>query len=95
MDKKLSVTVDDVVRLLNEINEMDSTILPKLIKYRVPANKKIAMHPTIQVGERSKKRYEVGLLGILNGLFPTLEDGYGHIAACYSKGRLLKFLRLK
>jgi hypothetical protein len=69
-----------IVSLLNEINEMDPSVLPALIEHRVPCNQKLADHPTVQVG-KDADGYEVGILGILNGLLGTKEDSTGYLAA--------------
>lgn len=72
------ITVEQAIGRLNEINEMDPTVLPALINFRVPCNQALADHPTVQVGH-GQDGYEVGLLGILNGIFGADERGWGHI----------------
>ena len=86
--------LEHAVLVLNQVNELDPTVLPELIDYRVSCNKALADHPTVRVGKWSEKKpfglvgedkgYEVGLLGILNGLFGVKENGYGYIAARYA-----------
>jgi len=86
-------SIDDAIRILNEINEMDSEVLPALINQRVPRNQTLADHPTVQVGGRNslnisedayaERPFEVGLLGILNGLFGVADNGWGYIY-CHS-----------
>ena len=77
------VSVKKVIAILNEINELDTSVLPALISHRVSCNKALGQHPTVQVGyindDPKTERYEVGFLGILNGLFGTDENGWGHI----------------
>jgi len=88
------VQLGHTVLALNQINELDPTVLPLLIGHRVPCNQALADHPTVQVGKNGKG-YEVGLLGILNGFFGIKEDGYGYIAARYSDTRLGRIERFE
>lgn len=88
------IAVDRAVAILNQIHQMDPTVLPALINYRVPCNEILADHPTVQVGPIDKISNtgpaEVGLLGILNGIFGTVPGhGYGYIAAHYDDARNL------
>jgi hypothetical protein len=68
-----------------------------LIAQRVPCNSALADHPTAQVAEH-EGQVKIGLLGVLNALFGTLDDkagkyaGWGIIAAEYDDdGMLVKF----
>ncbi len=76
----MRVSLKQAVALLNGIHELDPTVLPALIEYRVPCNQELAEHPTVQVGVKDGG-WEVGILGILNGLFGTMKDGHGYITA--------------
>lgn len=90
---KESVTVDEVIDLLNDALGDDPDAMQALVETRVPCNQKLADHPTIQVGtveplvifntKESEEipQYRVGLLGILNGIFGIGESGSGQIAA--------------
>src|SRR5574343_430828 len=76
------VTVQVLVDKLNEINALDPSVLPALIEYRVPCNRAMADHESVQVGETAHRDgFEVGMLGILNGIFGVGEDGWGFIQA--------------
>ncbi|MEN6369496.1 MAG: hypothetical protein ABFD77_07355 [Thermotogota bacterium] len=86
----LSVTVLDVLGLLNEAVDLDHEAVRALCEGRVPCNEDLARHPTIQVSSyqseesAAKSAYRVGLIGILNGLFGIdPESGWGAIAANY------------
>lgn len=86
-----------IVQKLNEINELDSSVLPKLINYRVRCNDKFANHPTIQVGQANyPPGYQVGFLGILNGLIGVKTDDWGYVAADMNPdGSIKRFLILE
>lgn len=84
--------ITKVIETLNRIHEVDPTVLPALIEFRVPCNDALAGDPTIQVGQRREEDgWEVGFLGILNGVLGIREDGWGHVTAHYSAGKLTHF----
>lgn len=73
-----------VVALLNEALELDPVAISALCVHRVPCQIGLAMHPKIQVlqiGAQSLAQYEVGMIGILNGLSGVDATGKGAIAA--------------
>ncbi len=81
MDNKLDIeTAHKVVAFLNDLLEYDRPAVAALIANRVPCNKKMAEHPTVQVNAQHGG-YHVGLLGILNGLCGAKENGWGLITA--------------
>jgi hypothetical protein len=97
---------DDLIAFLNSLVEIDQYAMAELLCIRVPCNQTLADHPTVQVaagGERSRVTFiapgtfRVGMLGVLNGFYGTIDDGpcrgWGPIAAVYDKGRLLRFER--
>src|SRR5260370_34533955 len=57
--------------------------MPLIVAYRVPCNVAVADDDTVQVGriEGTDDEWEVGFLGILNGIFGTDDRGVGFIAA--------------
>lgn len=79
---KESVTIDDVIELLNDAFGKDPNAMNDLVKTRVTCNDALADHPTIQVGQFGDE-YKVGLIGILNGIFGMAEDGFGAIAGSF------------
>lgn len=86
MSIKSSITIDEVIELLNEVVKLDQLAITDLVNSRVPCNLALADHPTIQVGKLESfsdpdRKWRVGLLGLLNGFFGIAEDGYGTIAA--------------
>jgi len=84
-----------IVNFLNELLEIDPAAVSALIAARVPCNQFLADHPTVQIGEE-RGEFRVGLLGLLNGLCGTRENGYGFINAIYDGdadqlGNLVRF----
>lgn len=79
---KSSVTIEEVLEVLNRAVEVDPEAMHSLCTNRVPCNNTLAKDPTIQVSKtlREGANYKVGLLGILNGIFGTDESGWGTIA---------------
>ncbi len=74
------VSIDDVIALLNQATELDRAAISALLATRVPCNRELSDHPTIQSGA-TETGFEVGILGVLNGIFGTDERGWGPIAA--------------
>jgi hypothetical protein len=79
---KKRVTPGGVVRLLNEMLKMDGKAVDDLISHRVNCNEALSDHPTVQV-RKIGESYQVGMLGVLNGMFGVYEEGDGIIAAVY------------
>lgn len=95
MTLKQSVTIEETISLLNEMLKTDYEATFSLINNRVPCNKRLADHPTIQCGYDENKQFEVGLLGVINGLFGIDEKGFGAIGARYRDGKLIEFYEFK
>lgn len=95
---KQFINVDDVIVLLNDLIELDKSTIHALVETRVTCNDSIKNHPTVQVMSKDNVN-EVGLIGIINGLFGTLEGekfyGYGPICAEFDDvtGDLIRFKR--
>ena len=77
-----SVTVQDAVGMLNRALAADRPAIAALIANRMPCNEALADDPTIQVG-RQHGGFNVGMLGILNGLFGVDGAGWGSIAGVF------------
>lgn len=94
------VTVDDAIKLLNELLELDRPAVATLIANHVPCNLALADHETVQCAAQHGG-FRVGMLGILNGLFGTLPDGRGKIESVFEDSddpadhgrKLVKFKR--
>jgi hypothetical protein len=77
---KTSITVENVIEVLNEALIADPKAMNELILgCKVECNEMLADHPTIQIGYNGK--FRLGTLGLLNGLFEIDEKGFGPICA--------------
>lgn len=74
--------IEYAIKVLNRIHATDPTVLNALIEHRVPCNSELVKDPTVQVVTNGEG-FQVGLLGIINGIFGVQEDGKGYIAADY------------
>lgn len=73
-------TLDYVIEFLNELILIDPIAMHELfLNRRVKCNKALAHHPSVQVKGHKDGSFDVGILGILNGIFGTDKDGYGGI----------------
>ena len=73
--------IDRAVRILNEALEADPKAINRLMDSSVPVNDKLANHPSIQVRARpDASGNRLRPLGLIDGLFGTRDDSYGHIA---------------
>lgn len=83
MMKELDVELAKrIVDFMNELVKIDADAVSMLCNTRVPCNKEMLNHPTVQagsVGEDSTDR--VGMIGILNGLCGVGKGNWGIIAA--------------
>ena len=83
------LTLDKALEILNSMVEADPDAITALLEKRVPCNKALAHHPTVQMlGEYDIEGDvvggQVGLMGILNGLFGVGADGWGALVSCYN-----------
>lgn len=86
--------IEEAVAVLNRIHAADPSVLPRLIDHRVECNQTLARDPTVQVGriDGADDRWEVGLLGIVNGLFGVQGPrNFGYIGAVYDGHVLTHF----
>lgn len=94
---------EQMVEFLNSLIAIDPYAIAELLCARVPCNRALAVHPTVQVsdGNAAKVTYmapgtfRVGMLGIINGFFGAIEAGQNNgvrsIVAVYEDGRLVRF----
>lgn len=88
-----SVTVEQVIALLNELNNIDPLATRNLFENRVYCSTELEKHPTIVTMEGPI----VGPLGIINGFFSTLPNGRGQITAVYEddETKIIRFEKTK
>jgi hypothetical protein len=79
---KDSVTLEETIAFLNELVKIDREALSLLLNTRVPCNKEMMNHPSVQVGEAGGET-TLSILGVLNGMFGIREDGWGGIVAIW------------
>ena len=92
--KKDSITIKEVIDVLNDALSKDRYAVEKLFFDRKECNEKLAEHETIQIGF-SNGVYRVGALGLINGMFGIDENGYGAIMMILEDGVITKFKKLK
>ena len=73
---------EQICDLMNELIAIDRPAVAAMLANRTPCNKALADHSTVQVASRHGG-YDVGILGILNGLCGIHEDGNGAICAVF------------
>lgn len=71
-----------VVDFLNELIALDRPAIAALCNIRVPCSEALANHPTVQAGPQHGG-YNVGMIGVLNGLCGAYPDTWGAIAAIF------------
>ena len=86
-------TARKIVNLLNELLTLDRNAVACLIANRVPCNEALAGHETVQVTLQNEG-FNVGLLGLLNGLCGSTEDYAGLIIAHFETDPKANFNRL-
>lgn len=99
LNEMQTINPDLLIQYLNSLVALDAYAISKLIDYRVPVNKALTDHETVQIlqkGTEENPEYCVGLLGILNGLCGVDEDGWGYIVAvCDTDNNISKFIHKK
>ena len=93
---------EELIDFLNSLLKIDPDAVTRLIDSRVECNYAMANHPSVQViatktvdlqGEHFS--YNLGPLGILNGICGTIENGpyigWGWITAVYDGNRIIRF----
>lgn len=76
--------IDQAVEVLNRALSADPKAMSDLVLSRVPCNLDLADDPTIQCGspgDDEANGYEVGLLGVINGILGRRPTGGGYVGA--------------
>ena len=81
---KEAVTIQDAIDLLNDLLKLDYDCISRLITTRLYCNDQIVNHPTVTVYSEASGSASLGLMGMINGLFGTNENGAGPI--CFEIG---------
>ena len=63
-----NLTAETIAAFLNEALALDCAAISGLVFQRVPCNAALADHSTIQVGTLLDGGFDLGLLGLLNGM---------------------------
>lgn len=93
--------VDDMIEFLNSVLKIDPVAISHLFFNRVPCNKGLADHPSVQVGNVADcvTDYDLGVLGLINGYFGAYTDGdrrfAGAIVMKTDNGVLVEFVKNK
>ena len=72
----------NIVRALNNYLMIDQDAITALFSVHVRCNAGLAEHPSVQVWS-SEQGHMLGILGVLNGMCGTFEDGTGAIASVH------------
>lgn len=75
-----TITVREIVRRLNRINQLDPVAFGNLVSHRIGCGPSMAADPFVQVAQQGGIQ-TVGFLGILNGLLGADRNGWGPITA--------------
>ncbi len=92
--------INDTIDYLNDILRVDPKAITALIKHRVPCKKELGSHRQLQAAGLPDGGFEVGMLGVINGIFGTIQrgprTGWGFITAVFNdNGTLVYFMRTK
>jgi hypothetical protein len=102
-----AISIDDALAVLNAALALDGTAVRGLFHHRVPCNDALAEHHTVQVAsgpcaadarfsqsELAEGQHNVGVLGLINGIFGVDHESVGFIAAEYEDdGSISRFVR--
>jgi hypothetical protein len=88
---------DQLAEFLNELIEIDPEAVHRLVEARVPCNRHLMGHPTVQVlrvVDNPETSSVVGFLGIINGFIGADTDGWGFLCGIYDDDKkLIRFKR--
>jgi hypothetical protein len=90
------MSIEEAINILNDILKTDKEAIKKLVEYRVPCNKELMLHKTVQVLCIDGGEPTVGLMGIINGIFGVHErTGCGFIGIEIDEdGDVLQFVQV-
>jgi hypothetical protein len=79
----MKITLEQAISYLNSLVKADPSAMDCMFHYTVSCNQELVNHPTAQVRSNANGD-RITIMGILNGMFGTNEDGSGLIAARYN-----------
>ena len=88
---KEKIGLQETVDFLNELLKIDPIAITALFSMRIGCNRILANHETVQIFAFDETYFQVGMVGILNGLFGIDENGWGHISVDYDDGKITGF----
>jgi len=91
-DIKEVISLDATIDFLNELIGTDKNAMGALVVNRVPCNIQMANHPTVQCSKQNDG-FNVGMPGIINGMFGDAKSKYAPIAFVFENGNLLRVER--
>lgn len=81
----------EICDYLNELVDLDRHCMNALTTDHVRCNEALSDHPTVQV-QPANSGFEVGMLGIINGLIGVDDKQWGYIVAVFDDdGGLVRF----
>jgi hypothetical protein len=92
-----AVTHEQVISFLNEMLKIDSAAINCLFQLAILCDKELLKHPTVQIVQINDRTY-LRTLGLLNGMFGTIESGrlknFGFISMVCDKkdGTIIEFV---
>ncbi len=87
---KDEVTIQEAIDFFNSLIKIDQQAVTALFSMRIACNMDMRDHDTVQVGTEGNYS-QVGMIGILNGLFGKDKYCWGHICADYDNGMIKRF----
>ena len=82
----------ELVKFLNEAFKIDPKSVEMLFSFRVPCNKEMLDHPTVQVGTLGNSDFYVyGIIGLLNGFCGANRNGWGYVGIDYDGDKMKGF----
>jgi len=87
-------TIDEIIIFLNSLLDLDRDAISAIFQNYVPCNDSFRTHPTVQV-DTDDGKCVVSMIGILNGLYGTQDNGSGFITKVVDieKKKIVSFKR--
>jgi hypothetical protein len=89
---KQSITVDEVIAYLNELNILDPQAIYNLFNHREACYDNFDLYPSILTLYKGGQSH-LGILGIMNGMFGLNAEGKGQITALIGDCEITSFVK--